>query len=67
MTNILKPSIAALSVGRDYEVEHESPNGSQKVEGTLIDLDEKGFVVIEDSNGKRIIINKNKVIVMKEK
>lgn len=56
-----------LSTGRDYEFEYRDAGGAvQKVEGELISLDEAGFVVIE-SNGKRIIIKKDLVDIMREK
>ena len=56
-----------LSTGRDYEVEHRTDSGGvQKVEGKLISLDEAGFVVIE-SNGKRILIKKDLVHILREK
>lgn len=56
-----------LSTGRDFEVEHRTAGGGvQKVDGELISLDESGFVVIE-SNGKRILIKKDLVEVMREK
>ena len=56
-----------LSTGRDFEVEHRTAGGGvQKVDGELISLDESGFVVIE-SKGKRILIKKDLVEVMREK
>lgn len=57
---------AVLSVGRDYEVEHRDGKGVvQKAEGELISLDEQGFVVLE-KNGKRIIIRKDLIDIMRE-
>ena len=56
-----------FSTGRDYEVEHRTASGGvQKTEGELISLDEAGFVVIEQ-NGKRILIKKDLVDIMREK
>lgn len=58
---------STLSIGRDYDIEHRTAGGGvQKVAGKLISLDESGFVVIE-SNGKRILIKKELVEVMREK
>ena len=57
----------ALSTGRDYEVEYRTASGGVgKTEGELISLDEAGFVVIE-SNGKRILIKKDLVEILREK
>lgn len=61
------PIYTTLSIGKDYEVEHRTASGGvQKVEGELISLDESGFVVIQ-SNGKRILIKKDLVDIMREK
>jgi hypothetical protein len=63
----MQNQVPALSTGKKYEVEHRTAGGSvQKVEGELISLDESGFVVIE-SNGKRILIKKELVEIMREK
>jgi ribosome maturation factor RimP len=56
-----------LSTGKQYELEHRTAGGGvQKVEGKLISLDENGFVVIE-SNGRRILIKKDLVEILREK
>jgi hypothetical protein len=56
-----------LSTGRQYEVEHRTAGGAvQKTEGELISLDEVGFVVIEN-NGRRILIKKDLVEILREK
>ena len=56
-----------LSTGKQYEVEHRTSGGGvQKVEGELISLDECGFVVIV-RNGKRILIKKELVEILREK
>ena len=61
-----EPKHLQLSTGKHYEVEHRTADGSvQKVEGELISLDEKGFVVIE-RNGQRILIKKDLVDIMRE-
>lgn len=61
------PKHLTLSTGRDYEVEYRTAGGAvQTVEGELISLDESGFVVIE-SNGKRVVIRKDLVELMREK
>ena len=55
-----------FSTGKIYEVEHRTAGGGvQKLVGELISLDEDGFVVIE-KNGKRILIKKDLVDVLRE-
>lgn len=62
-----EPIFTTLSTGRDYEVEYRDGGGAvQKAEGELISTDEGGFVVIE-RNGKRVLIKKDLVDIMREK
>ena len=63
-----------LSIHRKYEIDYKTgADGSDSdagkmatVEGTLICLDEQGFVVVETASG-RMLIPKDSVVIMREK
>jgi hypothetical protein len=60
--------IAALTTGKEYNVEYTNGSGESKtVDGTLISLDECGFVVLDVQGGKRILIRKDAIDRMTEK
>jgi hypothetical protein len=53
--------ILALVVGKDVEVEYEGGSGEMiKVKGKLISTDTGGYVILE-KEGKKKLINKDKV------
>lgn len=57
-----------ITINREYEVKYDDdsdPSGVATVKGELIDLDEKGFVVIDTKKG-RVVIRKDRVRVMSE-
>jgi hypothetical protein len=58
--------IVALVIDKDYEVTYGDPANPKKVKGKLKDLDVDGFVVLEDSEGRTMLIPKDGVIIFVE-
>jgi hypothetical protein len=61
-----KAIVFALIWDKDYEVCHsDGMGGTKRSRGKLKDLDQDGYVVLEDDNGNIILIPKDKVVDLK--
>ncbi|MBX3420475.1 MAG: hypothetical protein KF752_02855 [Pirellulaceae bacterium] len=62
----IKAMVFALIWDKVYDVHHlDGVGGTTTSHGKLKDLDQDGFVVLEDDNGNIILIPKDKVVDLK--
>jgi hypothetical protein len=61
-----RPVMEFRIIGDNYEIDYDERQEHKKIKGKLLSADEDGFIVIEVSNGKKVLIPKDNVWSMTE-
>jgi hypothetical protein len=61
------PSLLFLrDANKDHDVVYDCGGKTEQIRGKIIDLDNHGYVEVEDSSGRRYYVSNGKVIVIRE-
>jgi hypothetical protein len=63
----MQRNINFIIVGKDAVVEYEVGEETKTVSGEVKDVDDRGYLVLKDANGKIILIPKDRIVTVKEK